>query len=104
LPLQTLKNNLALGRKESGTERAAFAEAVDAARVAAAQAPMTLVEFRGFLNAAVRAGSVAAMKLWLEVYEHGEPDDELAALARRHEERRNGGSVIEALAERRWLQ
>jgi hypothetical protein len=64
MPVQTVKNWLARGRSEEDTDHAEFAEAVDAAREAAALAPMGDAEFLGHVARAVRSGSVQAMKLW----------------------------------------
>lgn len=92
LPEQTLKNWLTQGRREADTEHADFAAAVDAARERAARAPMDDREFRGCLNAAVRAGSVQAMKLWWSVRDDDDDleHDALGQLNRRRRERRAG--------------
>jgi len=43
--------------------------------------PMTDEEFRGYLEAQVRSGSVQAMRLWAELYrEPADTDDKFAAL------------------------
>lgn len=76
VPLQTLKNWLTRGRQETDTEYSAFASAVDEARDVAARAPMSDREFRGYLNRAVRGGSVQAMRLWIALRQ--EDDDEPA--------------------------
>ena len=74
LPTQTVKNWLTRGRSEIGTEHAAFALAVDAAREAAERAAMSEQEFRGCVNRAVRAGSVQAMRLWWAIRSDDESD------------------------------
>jgi hypothetical protein len=92
LPDQMLKNWLMQGRQEADTEHADFAAAVDDARDRAARGPMTGREFRGCLNAAVRAGSVQAMKVWIVLREQDDPDlenDAIGQLARRHHQRRS---------------
>jgi len=73
---QTLKNWLSRGRAETDTDHARFAAAVDAAREAAAAAAMTDHEFQGHLNAAVRRGSVTAMRLWVQVNREPPDDDD----------------------------
>lgn len=101
LPEQTLKNWLTKGRQEADTEHADFTAAVDEARDRAARAPMTDREFRGCLNAAVRAGSVQAMKLWWSVREDDDPDLENDAIGqinqRRRERRASVRSRLDAL-------
>lgn len=85
---QTVKNWLNRGRKDLSrsveSEHATFAVAVDEARDVASAAEMTLEEFRGHLNRAVRNGSVAAMKLWMDVrpdLDEDEVDDPFARFA-----------------------
>lgn len=92
LPVQTLRNWLTQGRQEADTAHADFTAAVDAARERAARAPMDDREFRGCLNAAVRAGSVQAMKLWWHVRDDDDDleHDALGQLNQRHRERRAG--------------
>lgn len=63
----TVKKWIARGRKGE-PEYAEFVAAVEAARMRHAdQPPMTRAEFQRHLDAAVRAGSVQAMKLWSEL-------------------------------------
>ena len=88
LPVQTLRNWLTQGRQEADTEHADFTAAVDAARERAARAPMDDREFRGCLNAAVRAGSVQAMRLWWTVRLDDDPDLENDAVGRLQAQRR----------------
>ena len=94
---RTLRNWLSTGRSNPDSEHGRFAVAVDEARDVAARADMTLDEFRGHLNKAVRAGSVAAMKVWLELHDREREDgdeDPFAALD-------PDESAIERLARRR---
>jgi transposase-like protein len=88
---QTLRNWLSTGRAERGTELAVFASLADAARDEAAHAPLDEDEFHDRLNAAVRAGSIQALRLWWAVNrEHDEerPPDALDALRAQREARR----------------
>lgn len=91
LSVNTGKGWLRRGRQEPGTEYAAFAQAVDKAREAAAAAEMTDAEFQSHLNTAVRRGSVQAMKLWLQINtpDFNEPDAVDALRNQRHARRRN---------------
>lgn len=96
---RTLRNWLSAGRKDPESEHGRFAAAVDEARDAAARADMSFDEFRGHVSRAVRAGSVQAMRVWLELHDRqqDEPDDPFAALdaaANGH----NGQSTIDRLA------
>jgi len=75
---KTVAHWVSRGRAEAaGTAHADFASSVDAAREAAATAGMTEGEFRAHLAAAVRRGSVAALRLWWTVNQHDRdpPDD-----------------------------
>lgn len=118
LPEQTVKNWLTRGRKDidhgAESEYATFARAVDEAREVAATADLSLPEFRGCLAKAVRAGSVTAMRLWIEMRdreaaEDGCEDDPFAALdgagdfRMRRAKRRGEQSVIDRLAQRRGM-
>lgn len=90
LSVNTGKGWLRRGRQEPDTEYGTFAQAVDAAREAAAAAEMTDAEFKAHLNTAVRRGSVQAMKLWLQL--NGQPEhelDEIDGLRDRNQARRN---------------
>jgi hypothetical protein len=100
----TVKFWLKRGRREAGTDYAQFAEAVDLAREAAATATMDENEFRAHVNAAVRRGSVTAMRLWWGIHQHKDSEsdtiselDELdrenmiERLARQARERRERG-------------
>lgn len=112
LPVQTLKNWLTRGRRETDTDYSAFATAVDEARDVAARAPMSEREFRGYVNRAVRGGSVQAMRLWIalrqadderndpfaELDEHGEPDF-ISRLAARHNERRGALDALDDITD-----
>lgn len=83
---QTLKNWCTRGREEQGGEHAAFVVAVDEARDCAARSHMSFEEYCGHVNRAVRAGSVAAMRLWASIHhvdEPAEPDAVDALRARR---------------------
>lgn len=97
VPVKTVKGWLTRGRAESETAYATFAQAVDEARDVAARADMALPEFRGHLNKAVRAGSIAAMRLWLDVFDRqdGREPDAVDELLRRRAERR--ASVLDRL-------
>jgi transposase-like protein len=64
LSTATARTWMARGRKEHDTEYAIFAHAIDEAREAAATADMTDAEFLSHLSAAVRRGSVSAMRTW----------------------------------------
>ena len=108
LSVNTGKGWLRRGRQNPGTEFAAFADAVDQARDAAAAAEMTTAEFQSHVNTAVRRGSVQAMKLWVQLNNpefHG--PDALDALRERHQQRRSSFdelddvSVLAQLARRR---
>ena len=94
---RTLRNWLSTGRSNPDSEHGRFAVAVDEARDVAARADMTLDEFRGHLNKAVRAGSVAAMKVWLELHEREQEDGEAGPFASLDSEE----SAIQRLARRR---
>jgi hypothetical protein len=104
--LNTVKGWLKRGRREDGTDYAAFSADVDQARADAAAAEMGLLEFRAHLNAAVRRGSVAAMRLWWAVHQRDpdEPEDPFAEFdvikAGRPDELDGNGSAIERLAAR----
>ena len=91
----TVKSWLQRGRRETGTDYAAFAEAVDLARETAATAVMDEEEFKQHLNAAVRKGSVTAMKLWWAIHQADadEDPDEPSEL-----DELDGESVIDRLA------
>lgn len=65
LRLATVKGWLTRGRQERQGAYSEFAAAVDAARKAA-EGPMSPEEFQRHLDRSVRAGNVAAMKLWAE--------------------------------------
>lgn len=67
LSVNTAKTWLRRGRREITGDYADFVAAIDQAREAAATAEMTGNEFQAHLAAAVRRGSVQAMKLWWEV-------------------------------------
>ena len=109
LSVNTGKGWLRRGRQNPGTEYAAFADAVDQARDAAAAAEMTTAEFQSHVNTAVRRGSVQAMKLWLQINApefHG--PDALDALRARRQQRRssfdeldNGDGFIDELLRRK---
>jgi transposase-like protein len=77
----TVKGWLARGRREDTGGHTDFAGAVDTARERHAELPppMTDQEFQQRLDAAVRAGSVHAMKLWdaraRERQREGDEDD-----------------------------
>jgi transposase-like protein len=90
----TVKSWLQRGRRETGTEHAAFAEAVDLAREAAATATMDQTEFLSHVNASVRRGSVTAMRLWWAI--HQADDDDADAASELDE--LDGESVIDRLA------
>lgn len=74
---ETARSWLTRGRKQASGIYADFAAAVEQARRSAQSrpAPMDAGEFRTHLEAAVRAGSVQAMKLWVETYSDSEPPD-----------------------------
>ena len=75
----TVRTWLKRGRKEAGTgtDYDMFAAAVAQARADASAAEMDRIEFLGHLNAVVRRGSIAAMRLWWQI--HGtEPEPPLA--------------------------
>ena len=92
---KTLRNWLTRGRKETNTPHAAFAAAVERAREAAQTAVMDETEFRACLNAAIRRGSVQAMRLWVAIRDDGphEPDGIDALLRRRAERRERAGAA-----------
>jgi len=98
----TVKAWLTRGRKDlerhAESEHAMFARAVDEAREVAATAELSLPEFKGFLAKAVRGGSVAAMRLWLDLQdrEQREPDGPFTAL----DAAANGSAVFDELARR----
>jgi len=74
---QTAGHWLSRGRSEGDdTPHAAFAAAVDDARAAASHAPMSDVEYRGHVAAAIRRGSVSAMSLWARLRSEDELDAE----------------------------
>lgn len=68
------------GRKDPDGARGAFAAAVDEARAAQRVAlrgePMTHEEIERLLTAAIRAGSLQAVKLWLALHPKGEDDED----------------------------
>jgi hypothetical protein len=73
---RTIQRWLAKGRKETGGPYASFARAVDKVQgdaevLAESEPPLTQPEFKAHLIAAVRRGSVSAMKLWNELYGEG---------------------------------
>jgi len=92
LRLNTVKAWISRGRREADGPYFAFVADLDAARRVASERPepLTAEQFRGHLDDAVRAGSVAAMKLWSALYLDDEPEEvttddlsELDDLARR---------------------
>src|SRR4051812_29121187 len=100
LSVDTVKGWLKRGRGEDDTDYSAFARAVEDARRMAAETEMTPDEFRGHVAAAVRRGSVTAMRLWWTAFgERDEPpaDDPFEELDRqssvtgRLEQRRPAG-------------
>ncbi len=99
---QTVKGWLTRGRQDPDSEHGRFAAAVDEARDVAARADMTLAEFRGHLNRAVRAGSVSAMRLWLTLHqsEQDEADDDPFAEVDGRLRRRGEPSIFDELAQR----
>lgn len=79
---ETARGWLRRGRNNPDGDCGDFARAIDAAREAAAKRPepMSEAEFREHLEAAIRAGSTQAMKLWANTYlksEEGGEDDDL---------------------------
>ena len=105
---QLVRNWASQGRAEDGTgsEHAAFAEALDAAREEAATAELSEREFHAHLNRSVRAGSIQAARLWWTIHgsapEPEYPPDALDALKAQRAARRaaafgnnnnNGGST-----------
>jgi hypothetical protein len=102
---KTLKSWLTRGRRETGTEHAAFVEQVDLARAQAKAATgsgsMDLPELRRAVAKAARAGSVAAMKLMWDILSReprtdpdvsGDPLTDLDELAARRAGRQDTGS------------
>lgn len=90
---KTVKGWITRGRAETGTEYAAFVAAVDEARetAKAAPGPMTAEEFREHVERAVRAGSVAAMKLWADKWlTSGKPEPKPSTIAQLADRRRAG--------------
>ncbi len=73
----TVKRWLARGRRDQTGDYSEFATAVSDARRRHAELPppMSADEFRQRLDAAVRAGSVSAMKLWSAVYLEPEKEE-----------------------------
>lgn len=98
----TAKTWLKRGRREDATEYAAFSEAVDRAREAAASDAMEEPEFLAYLNAAVRKGSINAMRLWWQVHRDRQPMHEPSELDALDGQVSGNGhdSVIEELARR----
>ena len=87
----TVKGWVTRGRQEDAGPYAEFVRKVEAARRrATTEQPMTGDEFQRRLDAAVRSGSVTAMKLWAELDR-----------ARRAEDAEPEPSKIADLAERR---
>ena len=85
LSQRTVTRWLSRGRREPGSRYAAFATAVEEAQaVEVSDAPMTDHEFRVLVSRAVRRGSIAAMRLYLEILEldrqrgTSKPEDPLA--------------------------
>lgn len=90
----TAKAWVSRGRRESEGPYAAFAADLDEARRVASERPepLTAEQFRGHLDDAVRAGSIAGMRLWSALYlddpseevtTNDDPLSELDDLARR---------------------
>ncbi len=88
----TVKSWITRGRRALSGEYFEFVRDIDAARLTVRERPTSLspADFRRHLEAAVRAGSVAAMKLWAALYIEKEVKtdddhslDELDELARR---------------------
>lgn len=94
VPTNTVKSWLRRGRRENDTPLARFAAEVDEARERVASAPLTEEEFLGCVARSVRAGSVAAMRLWHEIHaeERGRPPDRLDELQARFGARRAASS------------
>lgn len=80
LRLNTVKAWISRGRRESEGPYFAFVADLDAARRVASERPepMSAEQFRGHLDGAVRAGSVAAMKLWSSLYLDDPPEEVMA--------------------------
>ena len=86
----TLKTWITRGRNETAGAYADFVAEIEAARSRHAEkpAPMTRDEFQQRLDAAVRAGSVTAMKLWSErdtQRKDPEKPSKIAGLSRRRQ-------------------
>jgi len=90
----TVKSWITRGRRALSGEYFDFVRDIDAARMTVRERPTSLepADFRRYLEAAVRAGSVAAMKLWASLYIEKSKEvvtdddhdlDELDELARR---------------------
>lgn len=79
---ETARSWLTRGRKQGSGDYAEFAQAVEQARQSRDTAPaMSSEEFREHLEAAVRGGSVQAMKLWSDLHaDDGKPADARALL------------------------
>ena len=66
---ETARSWLTRGRRQGSGDYADFAQAVEKARASRdSQPPMSADEFREHLEAAVRGGSVQAMKLWADLH------------------------------------
>lgn len=79
VPERTVQNWISRGGREPDGPFGAFAAAVQAAREQVPSGPMDLDELREVVAKAARAGSVAAMKLGLELVRMGSEDAEKPA-------------------------